>query len=57
MIALPSSRPRPPGGELGGGRGGGREAGPGHTAAESGEVNGGGQMPWGLWALGWLDNG
>ena len=57
MIALPSSRPRPPGGELGGGRGGGREAGSGHTAAESGEVNGGGQMPWGLWALGWLDNG
>lgn len=43
MTALPSSRPRPLGGEPGGGQ----EAGLGHTAAESGEVSGGR-----LWALG-----
>lgn len=43
MTAWPSSRPPPTGGELklGGGSGGGWEAGLGHRAAESGEVNGG----------------
>lgn len=47
MTALPGSRPRPTGEEPGGGHGGGWEVGPGHTAAGSGEVNGGGQMLWG----------
>lgn len=52
MTALPSGRPWPTGGEPGGGHGGGWEAGPGHTAAKSGEVNGRGQVLWGWWALG-----
>lgn len=41
MTALPSGCPQLMGGEPGGSRGGGWEAGPGHTAAESEEVNGG----------------
>lgn len=57
MTALPSGCPQLMGRELGGSRGGIWEAGLGHAAAESEEVNGGGQMPWGLWALGWVDDG
>lgn len=52
MTALPSGCPQLMGGELGGSRGGGWEVGLGHTASESEEVNGGGPVSWGLWALG-----